>query len=184
MRAPTDIHSQSTMKEVLEAFPWAQRALFRHFHIGGCSSCAFDPGETLEALCQRNDGLNPTEVLDRIRESHDEDAKLWITATDAAQALKIEGGAHLVDIRTSEEWNAVHLEGSVHMSQSSMQTILSKWSRETLLIIVDHTGKTSLDAATYFQGQGFKQVRCMEGGIDAWSQQVDRSIPRYRLESA
>jgi len=91
---------------------------------------------------------------------------------------------HLVDIRTSEEWNAVHLEGSVHMSQSSMQTILSKWSRETLLIIVDHTGKTSLDAATYFQGQGFKQVRCMEGGIDAWSRQVDRSIPRYRLESA
>jgi hypothetical protein len=27
------------MREVLEVFPGAQRALFRRYHIGGCSSC-------------------------------------------------------------------------------------------------------------------------------------------------
>jgi len=35
------------MSKVLEAFPGAQRALFRRYHIGGCSSCAFRPDETL-----------------------------------------------------------------------------------------------------------------------------------------
>jgi hypothetical protein len=32
---------QSSMREVLEAFPGAQRALFSRYHIGGYSSCGF-----------------------------------------------------------------------------------------------------------------------------------------------
>src|SRR5437016_3992269 len=48
------IGPQSTMGEVLEAYPGAQRALFRKYHIGGCSSCAFSPAETLEQVCGRN----------------------------------------------------------------------------------------------------------------------------------
>ena len=31
------------MRDVLEKFPGAQRALFRKYHIGGCSSCGFQP---------------------------------------------------------------------------------------------------------------------------------------------
>ena len=32
-------------------------------------------------------------------------------------------------------------------------------------------------------GQGFRNVRCLRGGIDAWSSEVDAKIPRYRLET-
>ena len=39
----------------------------------------------------------------------------------------------------------------------------------------------SLDAAVYFLGHGFTNVRSMEGGIDAWSREVDASVPRYRM---
>ena len=63
------IHPQSPMKRVLEVFPGAQRALFRHYHIGGCASCAFQPDETLEALCARNN-LNVAEVIQQIETSH------------------------------------------------------------------------------------------------------------------
>ena len=49
--------------EVLAAFPGVQRALFRRYHIGGCSSCGFQPGETLEELCARNNVLPVDEVL-------------------------------------------------------------------------------------------------------------------------
>ena len=58
------------MREVLEAYPGAQRALFRRYHIGGCSSCAFQPEETLAALCQRNGGLKVDEVLAHLQTSH------------------------------------------------------------------------------------------------------------------
>ena len=37
----------------------AKGAPFRHFHIGGCSSCAFHAEETLKELCERNDRIHP-----------------------------------------------------------------------------------------------------------------------------
>ena len=41
-----------------------------------------------------------------------------------------------------------------------------------------------LDAAAYFAGHGFANAKFMRGGIDAWSQEVDASVPRYKLENA
>jgi len=37
------ITRHATMGEVLEAYPSAQRALFRGYHIGGCNSCGYAP---------------------------------------------------------------------------------------------------------------------------------------------
>jgi rhodanese-related sulfurtransferase len=65
-----------------------------------------------------------------------------------------------------------------------MQEILSKWSREDLVVIYDHQGTRSMDAAAYFQGHGFENVKSLRGGIDAWSAEVDSSLPRYHLEAA
>lgn len=39
-----------------------------------------------------------------------------------------------------------------------------------------------MDAAAYFLGHGFVETKCLKGGIDAYSLDVDPSIPRYRLE--
>jgi hypothetical protein len=67
-----------TMQELLVQFPGAQRALFRKYHIGGCSSCGFSPDETLTGVCARNDNLNANEVIDHIITSHEADAAMQI----------------------------------------------------------------------------------------------------------
>jgi len=170
------------MNQVLQTYPGAQRALFRRYHIGGCSSCAFQPDETLEQLCQRNNNLDVHEVIAHLQSSHEEDERMQIPAKELAALMKQQPPARLLDVRTSEEWDAVRIEGAVRMSQESMQEILGKWPREELLVIYDHRGAQGLDAAAYFMGQGFKTVRCLRGGIDAWSQEVDPSLPRYTLE--
>ena len=108
---------------------------------------------------------------------------MQISPSETAARIQRGEPVRLLDIRTQEEWDAVRLPGAVRMSQKSMQTILTEWPRESLMIIYDHLGKTSLDAAAYFQGQGFPNVRCLAGGIDAWSQEVDNNIRRYRLEA-
>ncbi len=170
----------ATMKRVLEVFPGAQRALFRRYHIGGCASCAFQPEETLEGLCARNH-LNVGEVLQHIETSHEQDAELQVSPAELAQLRKA-GGVRLVDIRSREEFDAARIEGAVLLSQPVMQEILGHWPREELMVLYDHRGQQSLDAAAYFMGQGFRKVRCLRGGIDAWSGEVDHKIPRYRLE--
>ncbi|GIT04618.1 MAG: hypothetical protein CM1200mP29_00290 [Verrucomicrobiota bacterium] len=53
------ITGDSPMQAVLQVFPGAQRALFRKYHIGGCSSCGFQPEETLARVCERN-GIFPS----------------------------------------------------------------------------------------------------------------------------
>jgi len=176
------IGPQSPMQEVLEAYPGAQRALFRRYHIGGCASCGFQPTETLQQVCERNNNLNVSEVLDHIRTSHEQDAKLLIAPRELAP-LREQNSVKLVDVRSREEYEAVHIDGSLLLSQPVMQEIMSKWPRSEAVVIIDHQGKTGLDAAAYFLGHGFENVRCLRGGIDAWSQEVDPKLPRYRLGS-
>src|SRR6266700_1271193 len=117
------IAPQSTMGDVLVAYPGAQRALFRRYHIGGCASCGFSPEETLEQLCQRNGGLEVNAVLEHIRTSHDQDARILIEPQELAEWLKQEKSLRLLDVRSREEFEAVHIEGEQLMSQPVMQEI-------------------------------------------------------------
>src|SRR5438445_1348665 len=97
------ITAQSTMAQVLEAFPGAQRTLFRRYHIGGCSSCGFQPSETLEHLCVRNNNLDVKEVIEHIRSSHEQDAKILLSSAELAKWREQNPGLRLLDVRTREE---------------------------------------------------------------------------------
>ena len=176
------ISANSPMSTVLEAFPGAQRALFRRYHIGGCASCGFQPTETLGQVCQRNGITNVEEVLDHIKRSHEQDAKILMEPKELAECLKGDTTIRLLDVRSREEFDAARLEGSVLLTQPVMQKILAEGANAGLLVIVDHQGKQGLDAAAYFMGHGLTNVRCLRGGIEAWSHDVDTTMKRYRLE--
>jgi rhodanese-related sulfurtransferase len=175
------VNPESPMREVLEKFPGAQRALFRRYHIGGCSSCGFSPDETLANVCSRNGGLDVNEVLAHIQSSHEQDAKILISPKELADALKHDKSVRLVDVRSREEFEAVHIEGSQLLSQDVMRQIMGDGSNTKPLVVVDHQGKNGLDAAAYFMGHGLQNVRCLRGGIDAWAQEVDSGMRRYRV---
>ena len=179
---PDLLAPNTTLQKVLELYPGAQRALFKRYHIGGCSSCAFHPTETLEELCRRNNNLEVGEMIEHLKTSHEQDDQMQIAPREVGERMKRGESVKLLDIRTREEWDGVHIAEATRMSQETMQEILGRWPREELLVIYDHQGARSPDAAAYFQGHGFKNVRCLRGGIDAWSQEVDAALPRYRLE--
>jgi rhodanese-related sulfurtransferase len=168
-----------SMQELVAQFPSAQRALFRRYHIGGCSSCGFRPDETLAEVCARNENLPVDEVVKTIVEAHEAEADMEVTVQQAAELVK-DGKARLVDVRTREEWDAVHIENSTFLSQELMHE-LGGWPREQLIIFLCHHGVRSLNAAAYFAGHGLENVKSMKGGIDAWSLEIDPSLPRYEL---
>jgi rhodanese-related sulfurtransferase len=176
-----NIGPDSTMDKLLGVYPGAQRALFRKYHIGGCASCGFQPAETLDQVCKRNGIANIAEVLEHIKASHEQDAQILIEPKALGEWLKEDKSPRLLDVRSREEFDTVHIEGSVLLSQPVMQEILAEGTNSRPLVIIDHQGKTALDATAYFMGHGLTQVRCLRGGIDAWSQEVDSRLPRYRL---
>jgi rhodanese-related sulfurtransferase len=171
-----------TMRELLVQFPGAQRALFRKYHIGGCSSCGFSPDETLVAVCLRNENLNVDEVIEHIVASHEADLAMQIEPHELAERLASGEAVYLLDVRTREEFEAVKLPDAHLFTQELMQEILGNPSKTNLFVVYDHTGARSMDAAAYFQGHGFENVKSLRGGIDAWSAEVDPKLPRYHVE--
>lgn len=169
------------MRDVLAQFPGAQRALFRRYHIGGCSSCGFSPDETLAQVCARNGNLDVNEVLAHIQSSHEQDAKILIAPKELSEWLKQDKRIRLVDVRSREEFEAVHIEGAMLLSQDVMRELMASGSNDEPIVVIDHAGKNGLDAAAYFTGHGLQNVRCLRGGIDAWAQEVDTTMRRYRL---
>jgi rhodanese-related sulfurtransferase len=175
------LNGSSTMSELLQTYPGAQRALFAKYHIGGCKSCGFSPNETVEQVCARNDAP-VEEVISHIQASHDADQKIQLSPVEFSSLRASGVKVQVLDARTREEHEAVKIEGSQLLTQDLVQTIFNSWSKEVPIVIYDHQGTRSLDAAAYFIGHGFAETKCLAGGIDAYSVDVDSSIPRYRLE--
>src|SRR5690348_16027043 len=138
MNTIESINLRSPMGEVLEVFPGAQRALFRRYHIGGCSSCGFAPEETLAQVCARNGNLDVAEVLAHIKSSHEQDAKILISPGELAGLLQKDKSVRLVDVRSREEFEAVHIEGSVLLSQEVMRELLASGSNTNPIVVIDH----------------------------------------------
>lgn len=179
--APAEATIQLTMEALLSLYPGARRTLFQLHHIGGCSSCGFALSETLEQVCARNGGLDPVVVLSEIQTGHEHDEQLLIAPTDL-QAHLGNPALKLLDIRTREEFEAVSIPGSRLMTQEIMQSAMN-WPKETEIILIDHTGNRVLDAAAYFAGHGFTRVKGLRGGIDAYAEKADASLPRYTVEA-
>jgi len=76
----------------------------------------------------------------------------------------------------------VRIPQAQHFTQELLQTIMAEWPKDDLLVLVDHQGARGLDAAAYFAGHGFTNVRSLRGGIDAWSLEVNPALPRYTVE--
>jgi len=184
MNSTATIDPNITMKELLLQFPGAQRALFRKYHIGGCASCGFSPEETLSGVCARNENLDVNEVIEHIARSDDAERAMQIEPRELAERMASGEPVYLLDVRTREEFEAVKLPNAHLFTQELMQEILGNGSRSNLFVIYDHTGARSMDAAAYFQGHGFENVKSLRGGIDAWSAEVDPKMPRYHVKEA
>jgi rhodanese-related sulfurtransferase len=176
------LHGDLTMSQVLQAYPGAQRTLFAHYHIGGCSSCGFSPNETLAQVCARNDGVDVAEAIQHIQDSHQSDAALQISPGQLDLLRGQNPDLIVLDVRTREEHEAVHIPGSQLLTQDRIQHLFASADKTQPVILYDHTGTRVLDAVAYFVGHGFSEAKALAGGIDAYSQEIDPSLPRYRIE--
>ncbi|MDQ6625761.1 MAG: rhodanese-like domain-containing protein, partial [Verrucomicrobiota bacterium] len=144
MSSVAAIDPNITMRELLEQFPGAQRAMFRKYHIGGCSSCGFSPEETLAGVCARNEDVDVDEAVEHIITSDAADRAMQIEPRELSDRLASGGTVNLLDVRTREEFDAVKLPAAQLFTQEFLQ--MNNWSREDLLVIYDHQGTRSMDA--------------------------------------
>ncbi|MCH9688776.1 MAG: Grx4 family monothiol glutaredoxin [Deltaproteobacteria bacterium] len=95
--------------------------------------------------------------------------KAWI---DAGEAM------HFLDVRSPEERNTARIEGTVLLGSDNIDALM-QLPKDTKIVFHCHHGMRSYQAAQHFTQQGFRNVHNMVGGIDAWSNEVDASVPKY-----
>lgn len=87
----------------------------------------------------------------------------------------------LIDVREPEEYDIAHIEGAQLLPVSRF----NEWAgtldaaREKEIVVMCHHGIRSAQVCSYLARQGFTKLYNLAGGIDRWSHEVDRRVPRY-----
>lgn len=173
--------AQLPLHALFGRFKGAPRALYMKFHLGGCGSCSLPLDDSLALLC-RDKGISVRAALECVRLSAEFEQELRLSPRALADALAAGQRIRLLDARGNEEWIAARIRGAIHLTDQRVKGILQSWPRNTAMVVYDHLGFDTTITVDYFIGNGFTNVRCLDGGIDAWSQQVDPTVRRYRLE--
>jgi rhodanese-related sulfurtransferase len=87
----------------------------------------------------------------------------------------------LLDCREPHEVATAKISGSVHIPMREVPARLPELDahKSERLVVHCHHGGRSLRVTQFLRQQGFDQAQNMAGGIDAWSLEVDSSVPRY-----
>jgi monothiol glutaredoxin len=141
-----------------------------------------------------------TVLLDRTSARRAEGLRIDFVDTEDGQAFKIEnpneparvkrasveqlkaaldaGKVELIDVRTEQERGLAKIEGS-RLLDAATDAYIQSLPKQTPLYFQCHTGRRSLMAAQRYLELGFREVYNVEGGIEAWSQRIDKSVPHY-----
>jgi len=85
----------------------------------------------------------------------------------------------LLDVREPQEYSTAKLENAVLIPLGELPHSLEKVDRQAEIVAYCHHGMRSADAVGFLLQQGFSNVKNLVGGIDAWSVEIDASVPRY-----
>ncbi len=101
--------------------------------------------------------------------------------TSVNQWLEDDADFLLLDCRGLDEHAAVHLKSCTLIPMPELPDRVAELGddRDRHIVVYCHVGGRSLMVAQWLRQQGFHRAQSMAGGIDAWSTEIDKSLPRY-----
>lgn len=120
--------------------------------------------------------------LGRGEESKENGAKMGIqeiSVRELKQKIDRKEKFTLIDVREPSEFQINKLPGAKLIPLGSIAERVNELDTADDIIVHCHFGGRSAKAAGILQKMGFRKVKNLAGGIDAWSQEVDPSCPRY-----
>ncbi|HEY8240434.1 MAG TPA: molybdopterin-synthase adenylyltransferase MoeB [Kiritimatiellia bacterium] len=102
-----------------------------------------------------------------------------VTATELKAELDGKQPVVLLDVREPREWDLCRLPGAVLIPFGDLESRLDDLDRSSRIVAYCRTGVRSAHAVELLHRSGFASVRNLTGGLHAWSDDVDPSIPKY-----
>ena len=116
--------------------------------------------------------------------SHDhEEGRLaanWeIGPTELSDRLEHGDPIHLIDVREPHELQISHIEGADVIPLGSLAGEMNRLDSAEEIVLFCKTGARSARALELLAGAGFRKLKNLRGGINAWVEQVDPTQPIY-----
>jgi adenylyltransferase/sulfurtransferase len=134
-----------------------------------CPICG--PNPTIRALIDYEQfcGITP--------QAHDTGDE--IDARTLKQRLDGDEPPVLIDVREPHEHEIAHIPGATLIPLNTLPARLSELDSSRDIVLHCHHGQRSMRALELLRRSGFRKLKNLEGGIDAWSKDVDPQVPRY-----
>ena len=102
-----------------------------------------------------------------------------ISAARLAEKINAGDKVNLIDVRELIEYEMARIEVAKLLPLSHFREWIDTLDSEDEFIIMCHHGVRSGQVCAYLVQNGFDKVFNLDGGIDAWSAEVDANVPRY-----
>ena len=85
----------------------------------------------------------------------------------------------LLDVREPWEFSICKIEGSVNISMSEPEKLISELNANDEIIAICHHGMRSFQVCNYLENNAFNKVLNLDGGIDSWAKTIDTDMAQY-----
>lgn len=102
-----------------------------------------------------------------------------ITVEELKKRMDRKDNVFVLDVRNLNEWQICKIPGTVLLPLPELPQRFGELPKDREIIVHCKSGMRSAKAVQFLKEQGFKQVVNLQGGIAAWSEKVDPSVPKY-----
>ena len=131
-------------------------------------------------------GENPTifspidyEQFCGARPARDHEGAATISVRELKRKIESNGSFGIVDVREEFEYEIAKIEGSKLIPLGELPARLHELQTDEEIILLCKSGTRSAHAAELLRAAGFARAYSLEGGIDAWADQIDPAMQKY-----
>jgi rhodanese-related sulfurtransferase len=82
---------------------------------------------------------------------------------------QVDDGAYLLDVREPDEWTAGHAPGAHHLPMMEVPARMAEVPTDAEVVVVCRSGGRSGQVTSYLIGNGWDNVRNLDGGMRSWA---------------
>jgi len=85
----------------------------------------------------------------------------------------------LVDVREQWEFDICQIKGAILIPMGEIAISYENLDKDSKIALYCHSGIRSMHVANFLLSKDFDSVANLQGGIDAWAQEIDTTVERY-----
>src|SRR5439155_20765416 len=101
------------------------------------------------------------------------------TPEELKERLDRRENVFILDVRNPEEYQICHIPGSTLLPLPELPQRFAELDKDREMVVHCKSGMRSAKAIQFLRQQGFTKLKNLKGGILAWAERIDPSVPKY-----